>query len=582
MPFCHFLLSLSFAALAEYLLTLKDVRVVLSARNEASLRAVAASLESSGVKEVLVLPLDLVALADDFSLAQAAVAKVSQRFGGGNGGVVDVLIHNGGCSQRGDVASTSFAVDAQIMKCNYLGAVALTKAVLPGMIARGTGGNIVAMSSVQGKLPIAFRTAYAASKHALNAFMHSMRYELAASHIGVHVICPGYVRTSLSLNALRGDGNAHGKMDESTARGYPPEYIASLTYAAVRLGTDEVVVADIVGRVAIMLQALAPALLTNIMLKRTAKERRKLQLEQEQEQQEQKPPAAAARPHPKSSATTNSSSSSGGSGASCPTSSSSSASSSSSSPAAGSPIARPSVYLPHAFDESRSDVLRELVRAHPLGLLITQASSTGEGEASDRPSSAPALCANPLPFLLDVDAATGKMTLKGHVARANPVWRDAVWGSSSTASRSGGCPSEALVVFQGPQLYVSPSLYATKETEEGRVVPTWNYATVQARGVLKVRDDPQWLLALLNRLTDANEAARQQPWAVADAPAEYVHSQLKHIVGIEIDVTTIVGKWKMSQNRCLADRQGVAAELDKMGEHELAKRITSCTNAKEE
>lgn len=150
----------------------RTTRVVLSARNESSLQSVADSLRASGVTDVMVVPLDLSALADDMSLATAAVRQVEQRFGS-----VDILVHNGGMSMRGETIDTTLAVDVQLFKTNYLGAVSLTKAVLPGMVQRRSG-SILAMSSVQGKLPIAFRSAYAASKHAMNAFFHSLRYEV--------------------------------------------------------------------------------------------------------------------------------------------------------------------------------------------------------------------------------------------------------------------------------------------------------------------------------------------------------------------------------------------------------------------
>lgn len=198
--------SVPSAALALYLRGYTDVKVVLSARNESALESVKSQLVASGVRDVLVLPLDLVALSSPSSSAAAdAVKRVLDTFG-----QVDVLIHNGGMSMRGSVADTKIDVDVQVMQCNYFGAVALTKAVLPSMRARKTG-HLVAMSSVQGKLPIAFRSSYAASKHAMNAFFHSLRYEADAG-IAVTVLCPGYVRTNISLRALNPDGQLYGKM----------------------------------------------------------------------------------------------------------------------------------------------------------------------------------------------------------------------------------------------------------------------------------------------------------------------------------------------------------------------------------
>ncbi|KNZ32895.1 MAG: transcriptional regulator [Methylibium sp. NZG] len=199
------------------------------------------------------------------------------------------------------------------------------------------------------------------------------------------------------------------------------------------------------------------------------------------------------------------------------------------------------MYLPSHFEESRPEVLHELVRMHPLGLLITLG-PTG-------------LQANPVPFMLDVNAdadgdhgAAPAPVLRAHVARANPVWHEA---------RS---DVESLVVFQGPQAYISPSLYPTKAAT-GKVVPTWNYVVVQARGTLRVVDDAPWLHALVTRLTDKHEAPRATPWAVTDAPDDYVQTMLRAIVGIEITLTALAGKWKVSQNRSAVDRDGVAFGL---------------------
>jgi len=196
------------------------------------------------------------------------------------------------------------------------------------------------------------------------------------------------------------------------------------------------------------------------------------------------------------------------------------------------------MYLPAHFDEKRLDVLHALVRRHPFGLLVTQ--------TADGPS------ANGIPFLLDPDGAAGLGTLRGHVARANPVWREAATDVPS------------LVVFQGPDAYVSPGWYPTK-AEHGKVVPTWNYVMVQARGQLRIRDDPAWLLQLVTRLTERHEAARSAPWAVSDAPADYVQTMLRAIVGIELELTALSGKWKVTQNRAAPDRAGVVTGLEAVG-----------------
>src|SRR5664279_2884831 len=193
------------------------------------------------------------------------------------------------------------------------------------------------------------------------------------------------------------------------------------------------------------------------------------------------------------------------------------------------------MYLPAHFAESRPAVLRDLIAAHPLALLVTQ-------------SRAGAIEANSVPFVLDAADDGGPGILRAHVARANTIW-------SSTRD-----DADALVVFQGPQGYVSPAWYPSK-AERGKVVPTWNYLMVQARGRLRAIDDKAWLRAFVTRLTGIHEHDRLAPWAVDDAPADYVETMLGAIVGIEIRVSSIVGKWKVSQNRSAADRAGVVAGL---------------------
>lgn len=191
------------------------------------------------------------------------------------------------------------------------------------------------------------------------------------------------------------------------------------------------------------------------------------------------------------------------------------------------------MYQVDAFREERIDVMHALMRSHRLATLVTVADGAPE--------------ANHLPLLIDPDPAPYG-TLRGHVARANPLWRQAHDGR------------EALVIFQGPQAYVTPSWYPSKR-ETGKVVPTWNYAVVHAHGPLIVRDDSDWLRDLVTRLTDRQEAGLPQPWQVEDAPADYLDRMLGAIVGIEIPVNRLVGKWKVSQNRSDADRNGVAEGL---------------------
>lgn len=209
------------------------------------------------------------------------------------------------------------------------------------------------------------------------------------------------------------------------------------------------------------------------------------------------------------------------------------------------------MYLPRHFEETRPAVLHALLRQHPLGLLITT-------DAQGAP------VANPIPFLLQPDRGT-MGTLVGHVARANPVWQ--------RPPGPGAVVPEALVVFQGPEGYISPNGYASKR-EHGKVVPTWNYATVQARGPLVVLDEAAAALALVSQLTERHEAAQTRPWAVTDAPADYVASILKAIVCIEIPLTALVGKYKLSQNRSALDQAGLVAALQagaSPGDHELAR-----------
>lgn len=188
------------------------------------------------------------------------------------------------------------------------------------------------------------------------------------------------------------------------------------------------------------------------------------------------------------------------------------------------------MYLPALFREDRLEVQHALIRSHPLGLLISHASS--------------GLLANLLPFVLKTgDSERG--VLQAHMARANPQWRELD-------------DRQVLVVFRGPDAYVSPSLYATKR-ETGKVVPTWNYVMVQARGTARVRDQVDWLTPQLNALTAGREAARPQPWAVADAPADYIEAQKKAIVGLEIEIAALEGKWKVSQNQPESNRRSVVA-----------------------
>jgi transcriptional regulator len=196
------------------------------------------------------------------------------------------------------------------------------------------------------------------------------------------------------------------------------------------------------------------------------------------------------------------------------------------------------MYQPPHFREDDLDVQHQLIRAHPLGLLITAGAS--------------GLIANSVPFHLDA-AASEKGTLRLHLARANRQWQDIAEGAA------------VLAVFQGADSYITPSWYQTK-AETGKVVPTWNYAVVQARGPARVIEDADWLLAQINAITGDHEGPREQPWSVSDAPEDFIRAQLKGIIGVEIEITAIEGKWKVSQNRPVADRKGVARGLEQMAE----------------
>jgi transcriptional regulator len=195
------------------------------------------------------------------------------------------------------------------------------------------------------------------------------------------------------------------------------------------------------------------------------------------------------------------------------------------------------MYVPKQFEETSVPALHELIRVHPLGTLVTL---TGTG-----------LCANHIPFEIDPEPAPFG-TLRGHVARANRVWREY------------RPEVEALVSFQGPDTYISPSWYVTKQ-ETGKVVPTWNYAVVHVHGALRVIEDRGWLRSLVERLTEQHEAGRTNRWKVGDAPADYIDKQVAAIVGLEIPIARLIGKWKVSQNRPAQDRQAVVKALEDQG-----------------
>ena len=191
------------------------------------------------------------------------------------------------------------------------------------------------------------------------------------------------------------------------------------------------------------------------------------------------------------------------------------------------------MYIPKYFEETRVEILHELIRAHPFAALVTV---TANG-----------LDANHIPFEID-PKPTPFGTLRGHVARANSLWRDY------------SCAAQALAIFRGPDTYISPSWYPTKQ-ETGKVVPTWNYAVVHAHGPVRVIEERDWLREFVTNLTNRHEAGRNHPWKVTDAPDDFIDQQLDAIIGIEIPVARLIGKWKASQNRAAHDRGGVVAGL---------------------
>jgi transcriptional regulator len=191
------------------------------------------------------------------------------------------------------------------------------------------------------------------------------------------------------------------------------------------------------------------------------------------------------------------------------------------------------MHQPAHFKQADAALIQAHIAEHPLATLFH---SAGGQPTADH-----------LPLLFDAGAGPAGV-LRGHVARANPLWRE-------------GAGQTVLAVFHGPQGYVSPSWYPSK-AETAKAVPTWNYTVVHARGVLRALDDKAWLRDFVDRLTRTHESARAHPWQIDDAPADYLDAMLQAIVGIEIEVVAIEAKWKLSQNRSAADRLGVVAGLN--------------------
>lgn len=195
------------------------------------------------------------------------------------------------------------------------------------------------------------------------------------------------------------------------------------------------------------------------------------------------------------------------------------------------------MYIPKHFDQSDIPVLHELIRSRPLSTVVTLSSG--------------GLDANHIPLHLSAEPSP-LGTLRGHVARANPIWSDLA-------------PNvDALAIFHGPDAYITPSWYPTK-AETGKAVPTWNYAVAHAYGTLRVIDDPSWLRTHLEALTAQHEAAFEKPWQLSDAPPDYTEKLMGAVVGIEIVITRLQGKWKASQNQPPQNRAGVIRGLEENG-----------------
>jgi len=212
------------------------------------------------------------------------------------------------------------------------------------------------------------------------------------------------------------------------------------------------------------------------------------------------------------------------------------------------------MYIPAHFDEPRRDALHALMRDHPFGTLVTHG--------------AQGLDANHLPFAL-IHQPDGPGLLHAHVARANPLWREC------------GDGDEVLVIFQGGDAYVSPNWYPSKH-DEHKQVPTWNYMVVHAHGRIRVRDDERFVRAVVGRLTKTHEAAQPVPWTMADSPRGFIDTLLQAVVGIEIEITRLVGKAKLSQNKDVRDLRGAAEALQASGAKDIGDAMLTCAESRPE
>jgi transcriptional regulator len=210
------------------------------------------------------------------------------------------------------------------------------------------------------------------------------------------------------------------------------------------------------------------------------------------------------------------------------------------------------MYVPAHFNESRTDILHEHIARHPFGTLITHGKN--------------GLDANHIPF--DLAASEGELgALRAHVARDNPVWQDVESGD------------EVLVAFRAGDAYVSPNWYPTKH-ESHRQVPTWNYIVVHAHGRIRFHDDEKFVRGVVARLTRTHEASQTTPWKMADAPADYIDALLERIIGLQIDVTRLIGKSKLGQDEVERDIRGAGHALRERGNHEIGDAMLACVPEK--
>ena len=211
------------------------------------------------------------------------------------------------------------------------------------------------------------------------------------------------------------------------------------------------------------------------------------------------------------------------------------------------------MYIPADFNEPRKEALHACIEQHPFGMLVTHGKS--------------GLDANHIPFELAAEAGEFGL-LRAHVARANPVWQDVADGD------------EVLVVFRAGDAYISPNWYPSKH-DLHRQVPTWNYIVVHAHGRITIRDDEKYVRGVVARLTRTHEASQPRPWKMSDAPSDYIDTLLKSIVGLEIEITRLIGKSKLGQNKEVRDIQGAGVALSASGPSPIGEAMLAAAARKQ-